>query len=530
MGASARKSLELPVAAAESPFALRLNEIQKSSGVSWAKLATRTGVSVDVLRRVRAGHVPLIDTARRILAAAGPDGAAAARILAWVTSRRQQESIRRGTQGRCRVCGEWEPTCKVRSRDTFRAPREAESASFLHRSCARQPGKVTLVCPEDGCGKLRRVYWSARRKRTHKRRSDGTYAVLCKPHNLSRNGRKQIRRMQEELFRRFEHRLEHSPYKTKRTAEGVWKLAEAGDPRSRRIRHELMGWGLVAKRRRARQGSPRRGPAIARGQLFKRWASKRQGFALCRLCWKLVHGRKYHASEKRGRQSVGPALCWEAWRDSPEFQEERERRRWAKEKPGRQPIEPPVPGFVGHLPQPHKIAQKFGWFARNLDGMPQKQLADEVRVSQPAVATGIENFKRWLPGDWTLVFYRKSTGAILQQAFPLPEGIRASRRRGDEHRVRWLIRWGMSEDAISSLLGYSVGDVRGILARPVVLNRGRLLARVIQVAPGKNWCVETWGALGWELAELSLRAVLTEGKLASRAAIRAFGASGSRAA
>src|SRR5207302_1920586 len=119
---------------------------------------------------------------------------------------------------------------------------------------------------------------------------------------------------------------------------------------AKRIRAEVMG-----DRRRSGVLSPIRGHKIARGQLFKRWAriastspSKRTGFRLCQLCWKLVHGRKYHTD---------PGLCWDTWRRTFSYNAERERRRRSKEKSGRRPIDPPTPGFVGRPPQPEKIAQ-----------------------------------------------------------------------------------------------------------------------------------------------------------------------------
>jgi hypothetical protein len=499
----------------QSPLASWLEGTKKRVKATWAEFAAQAGVSVDVLRRVRAGHIPVIETTRRMLAGTSTDAATADRLLASVVSRRGERRIRRGSQAQCRVCREWEPVCLVRSRRTFTPPDGLKPASFVHRDCAGQPGKVTLICPEDGCGKTRRVYWSAKRTRAHskQRRRDGNYAVLCRPHNLSKQGRRQAGRMRSELFRSFERRLKRSQYARRVSARGIWEGAKVGDPQAKRIRAAVLG-----DRRQLGVLSPTRGPSIARGQLFKRWArvashspSTRGGFRLCQLCWKLVHGRKYH---------TGPGLCWDTWRRTSNYNDERERRRWSKEKLGPHPIDPPIPRFVGHLPQPGKIAQKFGWFAQNLAGLPQKRLAQEAGVSRPAVTTGIEDFKGWLPGDWSLVFARKAAVAILQERFPLPEGVRKRPDPGDRHRVRWLAGWGMGDEAIRRLLGYSIGEVNGILTSPLLFGPGGRLVRLSRMDRESTWHPEAWTGSIWESAEIPLRAILHEGLPASLEAAR----------
>src|SRR5437879_72948 len=141
-GSRRRGGAQVSVSADKSPLAAWLEETTKNGGVSGTELAARTGASVDVLKRVRAGHVPLIKTVRRMLARAGTDAATTDRLLTWVTSHRSQRRIRRGNQAQCRECREWEPIFRVRSRRTFRPPHGLQPASFVHRDCADQPGKV----------------------------------------------------------------------------------------------------------------------------------------------------------------------------------------------------------------------------------------------------------------------------------------------------------------------------------------------------------------------------------------------------
>jgi hypothetical protein len=372
------------VAGAESPLAHILSDRNGRQGCSWGRLASDGRVSVDVLRRIRRGHVPSVDTVRRILAAIDVSPRAAEKVIAWVENVRLARSVGRAARAQCRVCRRWVAACRVRRRVTFRPGTELEPASFVHRDCRGQPGKVTVVCPADGCGSRRRYYWSSNRKRQHnaQRRADGTFTILCKrhkKHHRPQQGRRHTEKRIAGLRRRFIERFTESRYGRRQNAAAVWDLAEAGDLKARGIRQELMGWGRYAKRRP--QSAAVR-PGLARFNLFKRWArvliispKRRSPCSLCPLCWTFVQGRKYHTSTKRNRRSVGPMLCWEVWRDSVEFQREREERRQSQKKLGRRPIDPPVPGFVGHLPHPENVARKFGWFLASLGGATHKELA-----------------------------------------------------------------------------------------------------------------------------------------------------------
>lgn len=487
------------------------------------ELAVRLGVSLDVLKKVRRGHVPLVKTVRQMVAAGGADPATAEALVALARNRRHERSIRKGAQAKCRgECGRWEPAYKVRSRHTFRPATSMAPASFMHRSCAGQPAKVTLVCPKSLS--VRRVYWSKSRKADHRdqRRSDGSYAVLREDHNRTRQGQRQSERMRMEQFRRFERRFEKSQYaKKNRTALVVWEHAQNKFPEAKRIVDELMGWGHFAKRRAA-HSSRARARRPSRDRLFKRWAktasstpSRRSGFQLCHLCWKFVHGRRrYHT------------MCWATWRSSPEYREQLRQRRSSPPEGARGHIDPPVTRFVirfrGPVPSSEKITQKFGWLALTLSGgTTQKQIAGDSHVTQPAVAIGIADFKRWLPGEWGLAFRHKETVQDLDRRFPLVS-LRDHRGPHDELRVRWLARWQMGVESISRLLGYSIGQVRAILERPVTLDGGKVIARVVvPTDTNGSWRTEVLTASGWEPADLTVREVLLEGQAASRAALRA---------
>lgn len=146
---------------------------------------------------------------------------------------------------------------------------------------------------------------------------------------------------------------------------------------------------------------------------------------------------------------------------SPAFQRERERRRWSPDKPGRRPIDPPYAPFLGRPPEPAKIKQRYVWFTEKLAGHSVTTLAEEAGISKAAITQGIEDFKRRLPGDFKLAFPTATKSAIRQweMLFPL-DNVRVPTR---EPLIRWLAQLGMRPEDIARLVGYSVGEVGGIL-------------------------------------------------------------------
>ncbi len=152
---------------------------------------------------------------------------------------------------------------------------------------------------------------------------------------------------------------------------------------------------------------------------------------------------------------------------SREFQRERERRRWSVKKPGASPIDPPIAPFRGRPTK--QVQQKYVWFMKRLVGTPVTTIAAEAGVSKPTVSIGIEDFKRWLPGSWDLVFRTGTESAI--QLRETRFSLQHFSVQGREPRVRWLAGWGMRKEDISRLVGYSVGRVEGILRAPMGIVR-----------------------------------------------------------
>jgi hypothetical protein len=441
-----------------------LRNIKESLNKSWPQMAAQAGISPDVLRRLLNGwnrNLPRPATVVKLTTAFDAPSVLTEHILDWVGTQKKARSVcRRVRSAQCRVCKGLESISTVQRARTFQPATSGQRASFVHRTCAGQPGRVRLVCPK--CGSARTRYLSARRKRGYRKllQRDGTYAVPCRRHNLTIQGKRQTRRLQRTIFEhQFEPAFRRSKYAQRRyhwTAEMVWEGAQEGDEGAERIRREIMA--TVAARARKVQApnavaSPRRGPAISRGQVLSRWPSGIKGLRLCRLCGLLVHARKYHP------------LCWKAWMRSAAFQRERERRRWSPDKTERRPIDPEYPAFLGRLPRADKIAQKYSWFMQKIAGVPVTKLAADAGVAHPAVSNGIEDFKRWLPGDWSLVFVRRGVASAeranheRERLFPLRE----FKVRDRASRVRWLAEHGLAAEDIARLVGYSAGEVQGIL-------------------------------------------------------------------
>jgi hypothetical protein len=145
----------------------------------------------------------------------------------------------RNTRAVCRECERTEFLSKVRSGRTFRPARAGHPATFVHRECRGQPGKVIQVCPYPGCGTPPlREYKSAAWKKRHQkqRRRRNNYAVPCKRHNLRLQGRLQAPRMEKLRFRRFE-RMFTAMYPDgylfagrRRRAQEIWEAARTGVP------------------------------------------------------------------------------------------------------------------------------------------------------------------------------------------------------------------------------------------------------------------------------------------------------------
>ncbi len=453
-----------------SPLVEWLPRAKARLGVTWGRLANSSGISIDTIRRLREGNnrnLPRPETLRRLTSALDVPKDFADFVLAWLVQCRTSRRSQRVHQSlfvhvrtaKCRVCSRVESLSTVRNRRTFVPAGPGRAASFIHRDCAGQPGKVTLICPQ--CGQVRRVYMSKRRKRSHQDQmtSPGTYAIPCRPCNVSLQGRRQIARMNRELVHRFRQLFRESRYHRKYDVDVILDRARLGDPKAKRIKQEVLSLGYKApwsERRKSGPSSPVRGQAISKGQLFLRWPERIKGLCLCPLCWLLVHGRKYHP------------ICWKTWMKSREFQRERERRRWSVKKPGRSPIDPPIAPFRGRPAK--QIQQKYVWFMRRLVGTPVTTIAAEAGVSKPTVSIGIGDFKRWLPGSWDLVFRAGTESAIQlrETRFSLQHLSVAGR----EARVRWLAGWGMRQEDIGRLVGYPVGRVEGILRAPVGTVRG----------------------------------------------------------
>jgi hypothetical protein len=521
-----------------------LIDTQQRLGLSWKRLALHLGVSLPALYAARTGRVPQVETVRRMTEAAGADQATSDQLLEWVSGQQLERSIRRNARARCRVCGGWEMAYKVRARGSYVPPHGAEPASFVHKDCEQKPSaKVKLVCPEDGCGAVREVYWSARRKAAYAPQlgADGTYSVRCKRHNLVRQGQRQTARMKTALFDRFASRFEQSRYAEKHSADEVWTHYKRRMRRAREIVWEVTGF---TPQPQARRTSPTRGPRISEGQILKRWAreltkdggSRRSRWQrtlcdagrfeeprwekcnYCPMCGKFIFGGRYHTSDYRGRRLAGPAMCWEAWRATPEYKRTSGR--------GRRPIDPPTASFMGHFmgrpPSKRKTAQKLSWFLLRLAGESRKALALAAGVPGPDVTTGIEDFLHRMPADYRLAGFRKKTGEILQRRFPLRAGMPDLRGPGDERRILWLTRWKMPGESIERLLGYSIPEQRAILARPVLL--GSALVRLARTGTeGLGWCTEAWNATGWRPAAIPVMKVLEEGQPASAKRLDAFG-------
>ena len=478
-----------------SPLIAWLDAMQEQFPSSRREPAQRVRLSLNTLRRIRNGHLPLPNTLERMLDMAGEHEEVKKRLLAWTAGHRATRSLRRGGEAQCRECRGWEKTTRVRLSRTFRPASNGAPPSFVHQACRPGSGKVTLVCPEGG--EVCRPCWSKARKREHrsKLRTDGSYGVYCKKHY--RPSTDQLRALRVGLRRHFRRRFAMSKYAKKYSWKRVWDGAEQRDETMRAIRSEVMQWGHHT-RPRLYGHSPKRGPAISRGQALLRWASQKD-IRLCKLCWKLVEGRDFHA------------LCFEVWRRTPQYYEKRE---------------PPVPGFIGRPPRADKIAQKWTWFTQQLanSDFAQKVLAAEARLTQQAVAEGIQTLKRWLPEDWSLVLRRLSTARVYQDAYPLPDhGARDSR---GEKLVRWLASWRMPGEAIARLLGYSIGEVYANLERPVLLDADQGLARVVPSDSVETWWVEAWSGVAWEPTDITLAEVCNEGEVAPQRAIRARGAVG----
>jgi hypothetical protein len=244
-------------------------------------------------------------------------------------------------------------------------------------------------------------------------------------------------------------------------AEDLWARARQGDTEALRVRAEVLHpddeallrqlkpsdpAALLPRRRKNEAASRRRGAAISKGQVLLRWAGRIRGLVACRLCGLVVHRRRFHPE------------CWDTWRRRPEFQAERERRRWSPEKARRRPIDPPQrPGRP-----PVKLDEKYGWLMQKAGDVPQRDIARKAGVTEQAVSIGIEDFKKRLPGAWDRVFTNHSAESgnrAREELFPLST-FRISRQ---ESLIRWLARWGMAPNTISRLVGYPLAEILSVV-------------------------------------------------------------------
>jgi hypothetical protein len=265
--------------------------------------------------------------------------------------------------------------------------------------------------------------------------------------------------MDKKAFEQFAVLFEKSKYYPRHDARVIWEAAKQDDQEAKQIRREV--WApsrksAALKRKLWRRGlvSPRRGPRISRGQVLRlgNGQHKLKNLRTCLLCHLLIHGRKYQKYHSK---------CWKVWMRSSDFQRERERRRWSTQKSGRQPIDPPYPGFMGPPPAPINLRRKYTWFMKKLSGVPVNVIAKGSGVKQSTVSIGIEDFKRRFPGSWELAFATGSSGANQERELLFP--LREFKVPGRELLIRWLAGWGMALEDISRLVGYSVGEVHQIL-------------------------------------------------------------------
>jgi len=458
---SAETAAETTIKHDAFPYGDLLERARAREGGSWGKLANRIGVSIDTLRRLRDGssrNLPRPRTMRKIASVLAESEGLRSQLVQWAEQRRAERKNSKsldslwgtGTKARCRVCTGTEPLSKIRSARSFVPATPGHPASFVHRRCAEQPRKITLVC---ACGNERREYKSAQWKTRNQSRLKAPclYAVPCRRCNVSLQGKRQTDRMRRELFRRFEKLFAASAYRNRYKPKIIWERAGEGDAKAIRIRQDVLASGYRSawsERRKLGPPSPQRGSRVSQGQLLHRWPSTLKGLGLCRLCWLLVHGRKYHTE------------CWKAWMRSPGFQQERERRRWSSDKPGRLPIDPPVPPFRGRPST--RLQAKYTWFMEKLAGVSVTQIARNAGVAKATVSIGIDDFKRRLPGSWRLVFRNGTASANRQREVLFPLGNIRSEGRGP--LLKWLARYGMPVEKMSELVGYSVGEIHGILA------------------------------------------------------------------
>lgn len=526
-----------------SPFVAPLENAKARFGGSWKQLhmiANEGGVRMD-LDKLRTGRtIPKSERIRKLASILRFSDQEVDTLVALAERHWEERAAlkcsrtrqRTDTRAICRKCKRTAFLSAVRARRTFRASQAGQPATFLHRECRGQPRKLTLSCPHPGCATAaRREYKSAAWKKRHakQRRGRNHYAVLCKRHNLSRQGRRQARRMRQLSFRRFErlfaarypkgylgrrsaqevwdaastgvpvslaiiarrirkdlfseayrtsswavfHRfqnaLKDSRYHHDLSAEDLWTRAKQGDGEALRIRAELLHPEDEAFLRELKPSDPKaffqrrpenngsvgkRGAAISKGQVLVRWAGKTRGLTACPLCGLVVHRRRFHPE------------CWDTWRRRPEFQAERERRRWSPEKAARRPIDPPQrPGRP-----PVKLDQKYGWLMKKAADVPLKDIARAADVTEAAVSIGIQDFKRRLPGAWDRVFSDHGSGSAnraREGIFPLST-LRVS---GRESLVGWLARYGMAPNKISRLVGYPVEEVHRMMGTPTAPRR-----------------------------------------------------------
>ena len=78
----------------------------------------------------------------------------------------------------------------------------------------------------------------------------------------------------------------------------------------------------------------------------------------------------------------------------------------------------------------------------------------------------------------------------------------------------------MGDEAIRRLLGYSIGEVNGILTSPLLFGPEGRLVRLFRMDPASAWHPVAWNGSMWQSAEIPLRAILHEGLPASLGAVR----------
>lgn len=459
-------------------------ERQADANGGYRQLAARAGLTGAWARFAAAGSVPRAGTVRKLATVLGETDATVGRLIEDVSAFWSAQGAARGrgvVRLVCPQCGQVRTIPFWRLREYVGAIDKGDRYESLCHSCS---GKRVA---SKGRAALAAALADAARRRmevTGREETDGERALaiwieqhggidpwLCdsrgvelhwlesETHHLVEAGN---RRSQGALA--LVNKIRQRDGAAKEIARLLWveqsrRQMGDGDVKlgKERKEHLARDWSKLAAKRPQASHHPR---VI---QAYAGRAALAGTFSLCPLCGLLIYetrSERTKRTEENPKHRAWHGPCFRAWRGIPAYIAWLQDRRRAEVGNLRQALRRPMPmpPEAVRSVAPSVLFDGYSSLIWRAAGVSYPDIAARLGKREDAVRKSGEVMAARLPASWSLVFPQRSSNAVRQQLFALPQSLADALPERSE-RAAALRRLGIPADVIAAVTGYRVGGM-----------------------------------------------------------------------